>query len=356
MTFDHPDLLGLALALPALVTLGVWGYVRRRRRALAALGDPAVVARLGAAGLDRFAAGRLALVAIAGAALGLAAAGPRWGLVAVQEERRALDLVLAMDVSRSMLATDVEPSRLERARVLARRLLRELPGDRIGLVAFAGRAYVLSPLTIDHGALGLYLDALGPEIVSQGGSSLAAALRQAGDLARQPGEGVPGTVVLVTDGEALEERSAVESAARRARQLGVTVHAVGVGTPAGAPVPERDPITEEATGYMRGPDGEIVISRLEEGLLRSVTERTGGRYVRMGRPGATEGLLAALRGLEREQVRGEERIERRARYGWFLALALALLAVDAVLARRAAARDTRVPRRYGFEEASGETA
>ncbi len=336
MSFDRPDLLWLALLLPALASLGVWGYVRRRRRALVALGEPDVVKRLGAAGLDRFTAGRLALVALAAAALGLAAAGPRWGLVAVQEERQALDLVLALDVSKSMLAQDLEPTRLERERTLARRLLRELPGDRIGLVAFAGRAYTLSPMTIDHGALALYLDALAPEIVSQGGSSLAAALRQATDLARGREGAVPGIVVLVTDGEALEERSAVESAAERARQLGVVVHTVGVGTSAGAPVPERDPITEEPSGYKRGPDGEIVISRLDEGLLRHVADRTGGRYVRLGRPGAADGLLAALQGLDRESLRGEERIERRARYRWFVALAVLLLGVDVVLARRAA--------------------
>lgn len=338
MTFDSPDLLWLAAALPMLLALAVWGYVRRRRRALRSLGEGHVVARLGAIGLDAFAAGRLTLVAVAAAALGLAAAGPRWGLVAVEDERQAVDLVLALDVSRSMLARDVEPDRLERERVLARRLLRELPADRIGLVAFAGRAYVLSPMTVDHGALGLYLDALEPEIVSQGGSSLAAALRQATDLTRSAAGGPPGVVVLVSDGEALEDASDVLAAADRARLQGVVVHTVGIGSEAGAPVPERDPITREVTGYKRGPDGEIVISRLDQALLRQVAGRTGGRYARLGEQGSTEGLLAALKGLERAEVRGEQRLERRERYAWFVALALVLLAVDAVAARRSAAR------------------
>lgn len=341
MTFDHPHLLWLAVALPVLLGVGVWGYVRRRRLALQALGESRVLARLGAMGLDTFAAGRLSMVAVAAAALGVALAGPRWGLVAVEDQRQALDLVLALDVSKSMLALDVEPSRLERERTLARRLLQELPADRIGLVAFAGRAYTLSPMTIDHGALQLYLDALEPEIVSQGGSSLSAALHQATDLTRGAPDALPGVVVLITDGEALEDESEVNAAASRARSLGVVVHTVGIGSVAGAPVPERDPITREVTGYKRGPDGEVVISRLGEPLLRRIAERTGGRYVRPGQPGEVERLLATLKGLDRSEVEGERRIERRQRYAWFVALALLLLAVDAVAARRAGARTLR---------------
>src|SRR5690606_31305732 len=174
----------------------------------------------------------------------------QWGREVVETQNRALDIVLAVDVSKSMWAQDLSPDRLERARLLVRRLLRELPGDRIGLVAFAGRAYVLSPLTVDHGALHLYLDALDPAIVSQGGSSLASAVRQATDLVRsREGTRSDRAVVLVTDGEALEEQAEVISAAERAAAAGVVVFTVGVGTPAGAPVPERDPVTGADLGF-----------------------------------------------------------------------------------------------------------
>src|SRR5690606_7760622 len=207
VSFARPDLLWLALLLPALAAAAVLGYGRRRRRVARLLGAPELVRRLGASDLEKPVVGRLVLIALAAAALGVAAAGPRWGWTAVEQHGRARNIVLALDVSKSMLARDLSPNRLERARLLARRLLRELRGGRLGLVAFAGRAYILAPLTIDHGALELYVDALDPEIVSYGGSSLAAALRQATDLALGE-DGTGGrdrAVVLVTDGEAHEE-------------------------------------------------------------------------------------------------------------------------------------------------------
>lgn len=333
MSFDDPRLLWLALVLPALVAAGFWLWARRRRRAADALGSAALLERLGAGDLRRSPTLRVALVAGAAAALGIAAAGPRWGLESVEERSSAADLVLALDVSKSMLARDVAPNRLERERVLARRVLREMGGDRIGLVAFAGRAYVLSPMTVDHGALQLYLDALDPEIVSQGGSSLAAAVRQATDLARGPQDAGRGAVLLVTDGEALEEEESVRQAADRAVRVGITIHTVGVGTESGAPVPFY--VEGQGTGsYVRGPDGEIVVSRLNEDLLRDVARRTGGRYIALDRAGATDAVIDALEGLDRTDGDARARVRERTRYGWFVALALVLLALDGLVAVR----------------------
>ena len=341
MSFDAPALLWLAGALPLVVGVGVWLWTRRRRRAARALGSPGLLERLGAGDLTRFPVWRLGLLVVAAAALGLGAAGPRWGLESVEERTSSADLVLALDVSKSMLAADLSPNRLERERVLARRVLRELPGDRIGLVAFAGRAYVLAPMTVDHGALQLYLDALDPDIVSQGGSSLASAVRQATDLARGPQDAGRGVVLLVTDGEALEEEGAVLEAAERASRLGITIHAVGVGTPDGSPIPESDGDGGRVQGYKRGPDGEVVITRLNEALLEAVARETGGRYLRLGAAGATDAVLRTLQGLERTEGDSQRRVREKERYGWFLALALALLALDGLLAVRRGGSDER---------------
>lgn len=334
VSFDAPDLLWLTVALPVVVGLGVWSWTRRRRRAAVALGSSALLERLGAGDLGAFPLRRLVLLSVAAAALGLSAAGPRWGLESVEQPGFGADLVLALDVSRSMLAQDVTPDRMERQRVLARRILRELPGDRIGLVVFAGRANVLAPLTADHGTLHLYLDALDPNIVSQGGTALSTAIRQGADLARGPDDAGRGVVVLVSDGEALEERDAVLREADRASRLGVTIHTVGVGTPQGAPVPARPGLDGQAEGYTRW-EGEIVISRLEEELLRDVARRTGGRYVRLGDPGATDALLATLKGMDRTEGDPRSGVRERPRYAWFVLLALALLAVDGMVVGRA---------------------
>lgn len=339
MSFARPDLLWLAALLPLLAGAGVWGYVRRRRRVSRNFGDASLVGRLGLTDPERFATRRFVLVSLAALALGLAAAGPQWGEQVVESRQRARSVVLAVDVSKSMLARDVDPDRLERGRLFVRRLLRELPGDRLGLVAFAGRAYVLSPLTVDHSALQLYLDALDPEIVSQGGSSLASAIRQATDLARgetdREDRSRGPAIVLVSDGEALEEEAGVHAAAERAARAGVTVHTVGVGTAEGAPVPERDSASGSVTGYTHDPaTGDIVVSRLGEELLRQVAETTGGRYSRLGAAGTTDRVLASLEQLERDRSDGTERtVQARPRFEWFVGLAVLLLALDAVWTR-----------------------
>lgn len=343
MTFARPDLLWLTAVLPALAALGVYGYFLRRRRVARRLGESALVARLGGADLARFPTRRFLLVAPAALLIALAAAGPQWGTQRVETHGRALNLALALDVSRSMLARDLAPSRLERERLLASRLLRELRGDRIGLVAFAGRAYTLAPLTTDHSALQLYVDALDPEIVSQGGSSLALAITQATDLVRGEQRGTRDrVVVLMTDGEALEEEGAVLSAAKRAASFGVVIHTVGIATPAGAPIPELEAGMGHIVGYKRDPDtGETVVSRLGDKLLERVARETSGRYVRIDQAGATDRLLAEIRGMERTAAADGTRLVPRERYAWFIALALLLLSLDAIFERGRPVRGAR---------------
>lgn len=336
MSFDRPDLLWLAVLLPVLAAVFVLLYARRRRRVANALGDSALLERLGGRGLAAFPWLRLLLIVPAAASLGFAALGPRWGTRTEPTESRSANVVLTMDISKSMLAPDISPDRLERARLLARRIVREMRTDRIGLVVFAGRAYVLSPLTTDHGALDLYLDALDPQIVSQGGSSLAAALTQAADLARGRVEtGGDRAVVLVSDGEALEEADAVRNAAERAARAGVRVFTVGVGTDAGSPIPDYD-AAGRSQGYKRDENGEIVISRLDTGLLRDVARATNGAYFDLSDAGAAGALIRDLRELQQSTSASAQRATQREQYAWFVALALLLLALDAWLIRRSA--------------------
>jgi Ca-activated chloride channel homolog len=339
MTFARPDLVPFIVLLPALLLLAVWLYARRRRRIAATFSDVHLLARLGGDELLHFPARRMLLIPLAGAALAMAAAGPRWGLQSAEGRAVSLNVVVAADISRSMLAEDVQPNRLERARLFARRLLRELPGDRFGLVVFAGRAYVLSPLTVDYSALELYIHALDPNMVSQGGSSLAAALTQATDLVRGS-ETVGGdrVVVLLSDGEALEDIEHVELAADRAARAGVKVVTVGFGTVEGARIPDVDPTTGTQVGWRRDEHGDIVVSRLDEAVLRTIASRTGGTYVRVDDAGSLARVVAALRGLQRGQGDGVTRMEPRPRHALFALLAALLLALDALLAAIAARR------------------
>lgn len=335
MNFARPDWIWLAFALPAAVALAIWLWRRRLGRVASAFGERALVERLGLTSLSHLPVARIALVLIAAAALGIAAAGPQWGQRRIEGRSSARNVVFALDVSKSMLARDLEPSRLEQERLLARRLLRSMPADRFGLVAFAGRAYVLSPLTTDHGALALFIDALDPDIVSYGGSALSAAIRQGTDLARgdRPTSAQP-AVVLITDGEALEQGEAVLQAADRAAQLGVIVHTVGVGTTAGSLVPTLDPRTGRTQGFVEDEQGARVVSRLDAELLREVARRAGGQYVELSRSGSTDRLIDALQAVDAEEGPGGGRVQQVDRAAWFLALALLALGLEAWLERR----------------------
>ncbi len=333
MTFARPELIWLVVLLPVLAALAVWAWARRRRHVADALGDPVLVERLGAGDLRRFPWTRLVLLTLAGSSLGVALAGPQWGLRVADQVTRSLDLVVAVDVSKSMYATDIAPSRLDAERLTLRRLLRDLPGDRIGLVVFAGRAYVLSPLTVDHGALNLYIDALDPGIVSQGGSSMAFAITQATDLVRGSEETAGRrVVVLVTDGEAHDERADIEAATDRAARAGVTIFTVGVGTQRGAPIPELDAGTGQVSGYKVDEAGEVIVSRMDVGLLTDIAKRTRGEFVRLDEPGAVGRLTSALRDLDRTEGPAGRSVELQERFAWFVALGLLLVALDALRA------------------------
>ncbi len=343
MTFARPALLGLAFALPGLFAILVALYAHRRRRVASLLGETALVARLGGGRLHRFPTMRLVLMMIAGTALGVAAAGPRWGTEVMRGQAQALSVVLALDISKSMLTADVSPSRLEQERLLVRRMLREMPSDRFGLVVFAGRAFVLSPVTVDHSALELYVDALAPDIVSQGGSSIAGAITLATDLARGNREATTEhAVVLVTDGEALEEADAIEDAIVRASRAGVHVYTVGTGTAAGGPVPDLDPRSGAVGSFKKDEMGNTVISKLDAPLLRHIAEKTGGEYIQLDRPGAADRLTQVLNRLDRTSETSEERVQSKERFALFVLLALACLVLDALLAAAPAPVATRV--------------
>lgn len=331
MSFARPDLLPLALIVPALLLLALWLYARRRRQIAHAFSDPHLLERLGGAQLLRFPVLRVVLIVTAGLALGFSAAGPQWGLRATDGRALSLNVVIAADISRSMLAPDLEPNRLERSRLFARRLLRELRGDRFGLVVFAGRAYVLSPLTVDHSAVELYLDALDPGMVSQGGSSLSSALTQATDLVRGSETGGDRVVILLSDGEALEELDAVSAAADRAARAGIKIIAVGVGTTAGSTIPDVDETTGLEIGVKRDEYGEVVITRLDDALLRMIADRTDGTYVRLDEGNAINRVVADLRRMQRAEGQEARRLEPKEQFAWFAAVALLLLCADMLL-------------------------
>jgi Ca-activated chloride channel family protein len=354
VSFANPGWLWWLLALPALLFLE-WRGARRADQALERL----VGSRLHHVLLGQRRPGHrrvgIALRAGAFALLVLGASGPEWGRELVRRNAIGSDVVLLMDVSASMDVRDVPPSRIEEARREALAVLERLSGSRLGVVAFAGDAVRLCPLTLDRGAVRLVLESLTSSAVSEPGSDLGRGLRAAARML-PGGRRTEQVIVLWTDGEDLEKGAgdAIEDLARN----GFRVLAVGVGTPGGDVVPALDDLGR-AVDVKRDEAGGPVRSRLDEDLLRKLARQTRGAYFAASRPGGElPRLLAALGSVSRGE-RGQRLVEQAVpRFPWCAGLAALLLALELGRAqrRRSAAASPLESRRNGGTTGTGATA
>lgn len=326
---DSQWLWALALVPVAAALLVAAG--RRRRRALEAFGESALMRKLTATVSVTARRWKAALLLGTLAFLVVSLARPQFGTRVETVRNVGQDIIVAVDLSTSMLAEDVSPSRLERARLAILRLIGGLDGDRIGLVAFAGSAFVQSPLTVDYSAAGMFLGAMHPDMMPVQGTDLGAALRVSLD-ALDKGARDARVIVLVTDGENLE--GDFEDELERAVESGVQVHVVGIGSPEGAPIPEYDASGQRA-GFLRDEEGTVVTTRLDEATLRTVAERTGARYVRAGAGGtAFDDLVDEITGVEGEALDARQITQFEEQFQIFLSVALALLLIEWLLPER----------------------
>jgi Ca-activated chloride channel family protein len=290
MTYGSPVLLWLLALLPVLAGLLALSVIRRRRR-LERLVSSELLPRLveGWAPASVLARGGFRIAAIA--LIILALARPQWGRKDEAVVSRGVDIVLALDLSASMLAEDVVPNRLEQARAEAISLLTGLTGDRVAVTSFGGRAAVHCPLTLDYGAARLFLEAADAAFAPAAGTDMGRAIESARALLGAPGAGESGfkVIVLLTDGE--DHEGGALDAARKARQEGIVVHAVGVGTTRGGPIPLRE---EEGKliGYKKDREGKVVTTRLDAALLEKLASSTDGTWVRAGHLADAGGVIA----------------------------------------------------------------
>jgi len=326
----------LWVALPLLVLL-FWRSQLLRRRALEAFVGSGLLGVL-APHLDWRRDRRRAVLVVAGLALVLvAAARPRFGQGQELYQSRGADIVVALDVSASMMAQDAQPSRLEAAKREVRGLLQMVRGDRVALVIFSDRAHLICPLTMDMGAAQMFLDAIDQRICTAGGTALRPALEQAERALRRAEEGTR-TVVLVSDGEDWGP-DAADAASRLAGQ-GIRVHAVGIGTAQGAPVPAYDLITGETAGFKRDAQGQVAVSHLKEDTLRAIARAGKGTYVAGG--ASDLGMAAIYRrlaGAESGRARTYRFATHVERFQWPLAVGLGLLLLEALLTTASPVRE-----------------
>lgn len=333
--FDIPWALALAPLLAALVAVMLVITFRKRQRRLRSLGQEGIVSRLIPPSATHSPTPRIVLLSLAAICAGVAFAGPRWGTERALIRAGGADVVLALDASLSMRATDERPDRLERMKQEARRFLAASPGDRFGLIAFAGRSYILTPLTVDKGALELYLDNLDPSVVGQAGSSLSRAIRQGTDLLLTSRSGSDRALVIMSDGEAFEPEQDVVEAARRAADAGITLVTVGFGTAAGATIPERG---AGGQTLKRDENGQIVTSRHDPALLQAAAGAANGVHIAAAATDKAANIRRALANLRRQGRMAQAGAERRPQFQLFLIPAFLFLLADTLLAERRGAR------------------
>jgi Ca-activated chloride channel family protein len=301
MRLANPYVLWLLLAVPAVVLAYVVAFTHRRRL-LRRLGGTVLAQRMAASvSLPRKIV-KAALGTVALALVIVALARPQAGGRARLERQRGLDLVVALDFSKSMLARDVYPSRLERAKRELERLMDRLAGDRIGLVAFAGETLTYPPTT-DYAAVKLFWRDLGPGDMPVGGTAVGRALKagveQLVRLRRAGGATRSQVILLLTDGEDTESEPL--AVADEAARLGIKIYCVGIGSRSGELVPQVD-ADGQITGYLKDQDGKYVSSRLAEDLLLEIARKTGGEYLRAdAKRFGVEQVEAALASLKRTE-------------------------------------------------------
>jgi Ca-activated chloride channel family protein len=341
---EHPWLLILAVVLPLLFVWLLRRSRRQRQARLQRLGTLDVVRRLVPAMALSGSGWRATRLGLAAAFAGIAIAGPRWGLERTTVRTTGVDMVIAVDASLSMLATDVQPDRLERAKQEIRRLRALSPGDRVGLLAFAGRSYILSPITVDEGALDLNLDNLDPSVVGQAGSSISATIAQGTRLLSLTKSGADRALVIMSDGEAFELKDDVIAAAQRAAEQNVHLVTVGFGTQQGSTIPIRE---DGRATTKKDENGQTVITRYNPELLQVAAQAANGTFIPAEATDKAARIKSALATLRRQARVTETGDNLTPRFQWFLLPAILLLWLDTVLGgrrgrrrRRAAAAET----------------
>jgi Ca-activated chloride channel family protein len=331
MRFEHPQILWLLLALPTALVLFFWWAMRTRQKLLSQFIKVRLLSQLTVGISPGRQKMRFSFLVLAVAFLIIALARPQHGFDLEEVEQRGLDIVVAVDTSKSMLTTDIAPNRLERAKLAALELMQKARTDRMGLVAFAGDAFLECPLTIDDTAFQQSVQALDVNSIPEGGTALAAAINTALTAFKEKDHYQ--VLVLLTDGEDNVNEAAALEAAQSAAKEGLKIFTTGIGTAAGDLIRVTD--ANGNSDYVRDEQGNVVKSRLNEKLLRQIAAATGGFYLPLR--GANTMDVLYERGLAPlPKSEGTEKLIRRyhEQFQWPLAAAVLLLLAEMFLPER----------------------
>lgn len=336
MRFGAPAHLWFLWLAPALALL-FWLAYRLRARARTRFADQSLLDRLLAGYSPRRRAVKVILLVCATFLLAFALARPQFGEKMVFLKRRGVDIVVVLDTSQSMLARDMRPDRLRKAKQEIYGMFERMAGDRAGLVCFAGEAIIQCPLTLDYSAAQVLVDAVDIHSVSRPGTAITEAIRT-GVRMFDASEKKFKVMLLITDGE--DHEGEVETAAEEAKQAGVIIHAIGIGSPSGEPIPELDG-QGNVTGFKKDQGDRVILSKLDEYILQKAALTTGGKYYRAS-AGEFEldKIYDEISQMEKKELEGKLFTQYEDRFSWFLVPAVILFAVEAILSERRRSRPT----------------
>jgi Ca-activated chloride channel homolog len=326
--FAHPDFLYLLLLLPAAILLFIINEIRKKK-ALKRLGDMNLVSGLvpEMSGIRPVIKFGLQLIALLAGVIMLAR--PQFGSKIEDVKKQGVEVIIALDVSNSMLAEDIQPDRLTRAKQAISRLVDDLDNDKIGLVVFAGDAYIQIPITTDYISAKMFLSAINPNMVPKQGTAIGAAINLA-EKSFSPGEGKSKAIIIITDGENHEDDPVKE--AEEAAKTGIVIHTVGIGSTDGVPIP----ITVNGKkDYLKDVDGNTVVTKLDEEILKKIALSTNGNYVRANNSNiGLDEIFAQIKKMKKQDLESKMFTEYNDQFQIFAAIAVFLLIADFIIMER----------------------
>ena len=326
--FANPDFLYLLLLLPVVILLYFLNEVRKRN-ALRRLGDSNLISGLvpemsGIRPLIKFI---LQLIAVAAGIIMLSR--PQFGSKIEDVKKQGVEVIIALDVSNSMLAEDIQPDRLTRAKQAISRLVDNLDNDKIGLIVFAGDAYIQIPITTDYISAKMFLSAINPNIVPKQGTAIGAAINL-GIKSFSPGEGKSKAMIIITDGENHEDDPVKD--AEEASKAGIVIHTIGIGSTEGVPIPM---IINGKKDYLKDVNGNTVVTKLDEEILKKIALSTNGNYVRASNSNiGLDEIFSGIKKMKKQDLESTMYTEYNDQFQIFAAIALFLLLVDFFIMER----------------------
>ena len=317
--FANPGFLYLLLLLPVIVLLWILNE-RRKTKALKRFGNPELIKKL----MPDYSVIRpnlklfLGITALASVIIVLAR--PQFGSKLEEVRKQGVEVIIALDVSNSMLAEDIQPDRLTRAKQALTRLIDNLENDKIGLIVFAGDAYTQIPITTDYISAKMFLSAINPEMVPKQGTAIGSAI-ELGIRSFSPGEDKSRAMIIITDGENHEDDAV--AAASEASKAGIVIHTIGIGSVEGVPVPVRIAGRKD---FLKDPDGNTVITKLDEEILKKIAVNASGNYVRASNTNiGLEEIFNEIRKMKKQELESKMYTEYNDQFRVFALLALIIL-------------------------------